>query len=110
MKNDIKFAYYDVNGGKVTAAFKLLGEANSTDRTVEFAFSYCNPNDVKRFEKAKGRMISTNRLHCVRTKLSAPISLDYSGINESVYKQVIKAIEPYIAVGLDREIQWMKTA
>lgn len=108
MFEDVKFAYYDVDGGKVTAAFKVLGEKNAVERTVEFAFSYCNPNDVKRFEKAKGRLISTRRLDCDRTRHSIPIELDYSGANESVYKQVIKKLEPFIKVGLNREVRWMK--
>lgn len=103
--NRVKFAYYDVNGGKVTAAFRVLGERNDPVRTVEYACSYCSPLD--RFEKPKGRMIATNRLNCERTVKSLNLSIEYGNKDNPIYKQIIATLGDYIFTSLPREVKWL---
>lgn len=108
IRNQIKFIHFSVNGGKVTAAFRVLGERNEKTRDIEFAFSYCSPKD--RFVRATGRELAIKRLNSDETVKK--IQLDFVYPTEQpealpIYKQVIQAIEPHIKNGLDKKVKWV---
>jgi len=103
--NRVRFAYYDVNGGKVTTAFRLLGERNDPKRVVEYACSFCSPLD--RFEKPKGRLIATNRLNCERTVKSVVLDLEYGDNTNPIYKQIITNLSSHIYTSLPRQVKWL---
>lgn len=101
----VKFAYYDVNGGKVTAAFKILGNRNDPVRTIQYACSFCSPLD--RFEKPKGRLIASNRLNCARTAKTISVPIEYNNKENPIYKQVITLLSKYINTSLPRKVKWL---
>lgn len=106
MSDKVKFAYYNIiGGGRITAAFKLSGERNQPKRVIEFACSYCSPND--RFEREKGRLISQGRLNNDKTSRSIPIIIEYNNINNPVYKQVVQEIEKNLVSMAPRKINWL---
>jgi len=76
----------------ISVAYEIIGDHDNLDRTIAYGSSQCHDKDS--FNRAKGRMIASNRLNHERSCRSFDLKLNSF---KDVNKQVICAIRDNIA-------------